>query len=97
MAYIDKVAETYPSPMRVWMGPNLYIFVHDADSVNKLLHSRTSLDKPDVYAAVRDALGSDGLFSSKGIYLLLPQHSHYHKHYILLWIEQATSGNYTDD
>lgn len=48
------------------MGPNLYIFVHDAKGAEQVLKGRLTLDKPKVYEAIRDALGSDGLFSSSG-------------------------------
>lgn len=64
--YLDEISKKYPSPTRVWMGPNLYIFVHDAESAEQVLKGRTTLSKPKVYEAIRDALGGDGLFSSNG-------------------------------
>lgn len=48
------------------MGPNLYIFVHDAKGAEQVLKGRLTLDKPKVYEAIKDALGSNGLFSSNG-------------------------------
>lgn len=65
VAYLDELAQKYVSPVRVWMGPNLYIFLHDAKSIDTLLRSKISLDKAPVYRAVREALGGDGLFTSK--------------------------------
>lgn len=48
------------------MGPNLYIFVHDAETAEQVLKGRTTLSKPSVYEAITDVLGGDGLFSSNG-------------------------------
>lgn len=56
--------------MRVWMGPNLYVFIHDADSAEQVLKSRQTLNKPRVYEAIADCLGGDGLFSIKGSILV---------------------------
>lgn len=64
--YLDEISQKYPSPVRVWMGPNLYVFIHDAESAEQVLKGRTTLSKPKVYEAIADALGADGLFSSNG-------------------------------
>lgn len=48
------------------MGPNLYIFIHDAEQAEQVLKGRITLSKPTVYQAISDALGADGLFSSNG-------------------------------
>lgn len=64
--YLDTISQKYPSPVRVWMGPNLYIFVHDAEGAEQVLKGRTTISKPKVYEAIQDALGADGLFSSNG-------------------------------
>lgn len=64
--YLDYVSDNFPSPARVWMGPNLYIFVHDAQYAEQVLKGRLTTEKPKVYEAIRDALGGDGLFSSNG-------------------------------
>lgn len=61
---MDELAQKYESPVRVWMGPNLYIFIHDAKSAETLLRSKVCLNKPPVYTAVREALGGDGLFTA---------------------------------
>lgn len=63
---MDEIARKYSSPSRIWMGPNLYVFIHDAVSVETVLRARNCLDKPSVYEVVRDALGADGLFTLKG-------------------------------
>lgn len=64
--YLDYVCENFESPSRVWMGPNLYIFVTDAKCAEQVLKGRSTVEKPQVYEAIRDALGGDGLFSSNG-------------------------------
>lgn len=66
VSYLDKLALKYKSPVRVWMGPNLYIFIHDAKSAETLLRSKVCLNKPPDYHAVRDALGGDGLLTANG-------------------------------
>lgn len=64
--FLDEISQKYESPIRVWMGPNLYIFIHDAECAEQVLKGRSTLMKPKVYEAIKDALGSDGLFSSNG-------------------------------
>lgn len=65
-AFLDEISRKYPSPVRVWMGPNLYIFIHDAKCAEQVLKGRLTLDKPQVYESIKDALGGNGLFSSNG-------------------------------
>lgn len=66
--FLDEISEKHASPCRVWMGPNLYVFIHDADSAEQILKGRQTLNKPKVYEAISDVLGGDGLFSIKGLY-----------------------------
>lgn len=66
--YLDEICRKYASPLRIWMGPNLYIFVHDAKCAEQVLKGRTTMKKPKVYEAISDAIGGDGLFSSNGNY-----------------------------
>lgn len=49
------------------MGPELYLFVHDAKTAEAVLKARQCLNKPAVYNAVTDALGADGLFTLKSL------------------------------
>lgn len=71
--FLDTITQKYPSPVRVWMGPNLYIFVHDAEGVEQVLKGRLTLHKPSVYEAITGALGGDGLFSSNGDFFFFTQ------------------------
>lgn len=64
--FMDKLGENFPSPTRVWMGPNLYVFIHDAENAEQVLKGRTTLNKANVYEAISDVLGGDGLFTSSG-------------------------------
>lgn len=68
--YLDDISRKYDSPCRVWMGPNLYIFISDAECAEQVLKGRTTLSKPKVYESISDALGGDGLFSSNGNFSL---------------------------
>lgn len=64
--YLNNLSRKYASPTRVWMGPELYIFVHDAKTAEIVLKSRCCVNKPNVYKVVSDGLGADGLFTLKG-------------------------------
>lgn len=64
--YLDELVKKYPSPVRVWMGPNLYIFIHDAENAEQVLKGRTTMHKPNVYDAISDVLGGNGLFTANG-------------------------------
>lgn len=56
----------YQSPVRVWMGPKLYVLIQDAKNADIVLRSKSCLEKPEEYETVRDVLGGDGLFTAKG-------------------------------
>lgn len=64
--FLDAICKKYPSPLRIWMGPNLYIYIHDPEQAEQVLKGRTTLNKPKVYEAISDALGGDGLFTANG-------------------------------
>lgn len=64
--FLDEICKKYPSPLRVWMGPNLYIYVHDAENTEQVLKGKTTIGKAKVYEAIADVLGGDGLFTSNG-------------------------------
>lgn len=64
--YLDEISKKYPSPARVWMGPDLYILVTDAECAEQVLKEKKLLNKPKVYEAVADALDGHGLFTSSG-------------------------------
>lgn len=51
--------------MRLWLGTDLYVFVHDAANAEIILKSRHCLDKPDVYRVLADGMGGDGLLTIK--------------------------------
>lgn len=55
--------------MRVWLGPELYVIIHDAVSAEIVTRSRYCLDKPSVYNIVREGLNGDGLFTMPSGYL----------------------------
>lgn len=65
VTFFDKLASQHKSPTRIWLGPDLYLFVHDAPSIETLMRSRTCVNKPFLYQGIREALGGDGLFTAK--------------------------------
>lgn len=67
LPYLDNVSSTYGSPVRLWLGPKMIVFISDAENAEIVLKSKDCLNKPDsFYKIVRDGLKVDGLFTSKG-------------------------------
>lgn len=53
--------------MRLWFGPQIVVFVSDAENAEIVLKSKDCLNKPyDFYKILRDALSVDGFFTLKG-------------------------------
>lgn len=68
MPELDNVSRKYESPMRLWLGSILTIFITDAESAEVLLKSKDCLNKPDTfYKILSDALSADGVLTLKGI------------------------------
>lgn len=66
--YFNRLTARISGPMRIWLGPQLYVIIHDAVNAEIVLKSRHCLDKPSVYDIVRDGIGGDGLFTMKSVY-----------------------------
>lgn len=65
--FMDKVSREYPSPMRMWLGTILVVFVTDAESADFILKSKDCLNKPhQLYKILRDGLNADGLLTING-------------------------------
>lgn len=63
-AYLDQLSNKYDSPIRIWLGPLLLVYIVDAETVEIVLKSKYCLNKPQTfYKMVRDGLGMDGLFT----------------------------------
>lgn len=56
------VSSKYKNPSRLWLGPDLYVIIHDADSAEMIFKLRYCNDRPDIYDLFLD-LGGDGLFT----------------------------------
>lgn len=53
--------------MRIWLGPELIVFISDAENIETVLKSKDCLNKPDsFYKIIRDAMQCDGFFTLKG-------------------------------
>ncbi|KAG5311951.1 CP4C1 protein, partial [Pseudoatta argentina] len=48
-----KFTETYSSPFRIWIGPKLFIVVHELDQIKTILQNRHCLDKSYVYNCIK--------------------------------------------
>lgn len=68
LTYLDKLCAKYVSPFRIWIGPKLFVFVHDVNDIETVLKSPNCLNKMYVYKFVKDGLGDvDGMFTAEGI------------------------------
>lgn len=55
--------------MRLWLGPELVVFVSDAENIEIILKSKDCLNKPpSFYKIIRDAMQVDGYFTLKGVF-----------------------------
>lgn len=69
LSFLDDISMKYESPMRLWFGPQMVVFVADAENAEIVLKSKDCLNKPyDFYKILRDALSVDGFFTLKGNY-----------------------------
>lgn len=69
LPYLDKVTTNYGSPIRLWLGPEMVVFISDAENVEIVLKSKDCLNKPySFYKIIRDAMQVDGFFTLKGVY-----------------------------
>ncbi|KAK5650901.1 hypothetical protein RI129_001930 [Pyrocoelia pectoralis] len=63
---ITKVIDTYPSPMRLWLGPKLVVVVKTASHIEKVLTSPSAAYKDDIYKCLT-VFNGDSLFTSNGV------------------------------
>lgn len=71
LPYFDWISSTYRSPCRLWIGPQLTLFVSDAANAEIILKSKDCLNKPDFfYKITRDSLNVDGVFTLIGLFYL---------------------------
>lgn len=65
--FLDRIAGKYASPMRIWFGPKMLVFVADAENAEIILKSKDCLDKPDIfYNFIRDTLGTESMITVDG-------------------------------
>lgn len=67
LPYLDHITSKYGSPTRLWLGPELLVFISDVENAEIVLKSKDCLNKPNrFYKVIRDGLQVDGLFTLKG-------------------------------
>lgn len=55
----------------MWIGPKLFVIIHDICDVETILKSQHCLNKIFVYKFVKDGLGDvDGMFTAEGNFIL---------------------------
>lgn len=59
----------YGSPMVIWMGNRLVLYVDHPDQVKSCLSSEKCLDKGYSYRFLREHFKADGLITLPGIFL----------------------------
>lgn len=57
------IYESYPSPLRVWLGNRLYIAIYEPEQLKAVFLSPKAIEKDDLYKFMRPWLGT-GLFTS---------------------------------
>ncbi|XP_033224632.1 cytochrome P450 4C1-like [Belonocnema kinseyi] len=57
------IYDSYPSPLRVWLGDRLFIAVYDPEQLKTILLSPKAIEKDDLYKFARPWLGT-GLFTA---------------------------------
>nr|ARN17935.1 cytochrome P450-12 [Cephus cinctus] len=60
---IIKLMNTYPSPLRFWLGQRLFFAVYDAEEMKTVFLSPKTIEKEDLYKFARPWLGT-GLFTA---------------------------------
>lgn len=66
--YLDRVSKMYGSPIKIWLGPFLVVFITDAENVEIVMKSKDCINKPHTfYKIVQEGLGVDGLITLNGI------------------------------
>ncbi|XP_066256719.1 cytochrome P450 4C1-like [Euwallacea similis] len=66
LTQILKMTDSYSSPLRIWIGPKLVVFVKDPDQLQTIMQSSKFTEKSFVYRFLKPFLGK-GLFTSKGL------------------------------
>lgn len=72
ISYFDGIAKQFNhNPIRLWFGPQVVIFIADAENAEIILKSKDCLNRPHIFLKViQNALGADGLFTSKGMRII---------------------------
>lgn len=72
ISYFDGIAKQFNhNPIRLWFGPQVVIFIADAENAEIILKSKDCLNRPHIFLKViQNALEVDGLFTSKGMRII---------------------------
>lgn len=60
------MCQKYGSPLRLWLGPKMYLLLDNADDIETVLKSPHCLNKESVYHYVQESLSVNGLFTLEG-------------------------------
>lgn len=69
MDFVNDISLQYEhlqSPISVWLGTNLFVYVDNVLAVEQVLASTECLDRQRSYKYIREALGVDGVFTLDG-------------------------------
>lgn len=66
--YLRWLTTTWPTPLRFWLGPKLFVVVTAPEDMQAILNSQECLSRDDVYDYIKCFTG-DGLVTLRGTYL----------------------------
>lgn len=64
--YLDKLSSEYTTPIRVWLGTKLFIYLDNVEDVEIALAAPECINREDSYQFLKEGLGVDGLFTLEG-------------------------------
>lgn len=59
--------EKYNSPIRIWLGTKLFVYVDNIEDVEAVLSSAECTNRDEIYQYLKEALGVNGVFTLEGM------------------------------
>lgn len=61
--------EKHNSPIRIWLGTKLFVYVDNVEDVEVVLSSAECTNREEIYQYLKEALGVNGVFTLEGMIL----------------------------
>lgn len=66
LLYLDKMSANYATPLRLWLGTKLFIYLDNVEDVEIILAAPECINREESYQFMKEALGVDGIFTLEG-------------------------------